>query len=49
MVDESNKNKKKVCRTQFTIGGLPKLVLSKPIMAHKGNYSALSHNYGYSF
>lgn len=39
MLDESNKNKE-VCRMQFTIGGLPKLVFSKPIMALNGNYSA---------
>ena len=40
---------KEVCRVQFTTGRPPKLVLSKPVVAHKGNYSALPHDYGYSF
>jgi hypothetical protein len=40
---------KEVCRVQFTTGKPPKLVLSKPVVEHKGNYIALPHDYGYSF
>jgi len=40
---------KKVCRVQFVIGKPPKLVLSKPVVAHKGSYNALPHDYGCSF
>jgi hypothetical protein len=48
MLDESRKNKE-VCWMQFTISGMPKLVLSKPIVTNKGNYNALTYNYGCSF
>ena len=40
---------KKVCRVQFITRKPPKLVLSKPVVAHKGNYIALPHDYGCSF
>jgi len=40
---------KEVLRVQFTAGGPPKLILSKPIKTHKGDFNALPHNYGYSF
>jgi hypothetical protein len=40
---------KEVCRVEFTTGRPPKLVLSKPVVEHKGNYSALPHDYEYSF
>jgi len=40
---------KEVCRVEFTTGRPPKLVLSKPVVEHKGNYSALPYDYGYSF
>ncbi|XP_073261997.1 uncharacterized protein [Populus alba] len=46
MMEASNKE---VCRVQFTTGKPPKLVLSKLVVEHKGNYSALPHDYGYSF
>jgi hypothetical protein len=48
MMGLSGKNNE-VCQVQFTVDGLPKLIMSKPIVAYKGYYSALSHNYGYSF
>jgi hypothetical protein len=40
---------KEVCRVQFVTRKPPKLVLSKPVVAHKGNYNALPHDYGCSF
>jgi hypothetical protein len=40
MVDEPSRNKE-VYRVQFTIEGLPKLILSKPIVAGKRNYTTL--------
>ena len=40
---------KEVCRVEFTTGRPPKLVLSKLVVEHKGNYSALPHDYEYSF
>ena len=40
---------KYVCQVQFITNRPPKLILSKPTMAHKEDYSALPHNYGYSF
>jgi hypothetical protein len=40
---------KEVCRVQFTTGRPSKFVISKPVVEHKGNYSALPHDYGYSF
>jgi hypothetical protein len=40
---------KEVCRVQFVTGKPPKLVLSKPLVAHKGSYNALHHDYGCSF
>lgn len=40
---------KKICRVQFTAGGPPKLILSKPAVTHKEDCSALPYNYGYSF
>jgi hypothetical protein len=46
MMEASNKE---VCQVEFTIGRPPKLVLSKPVVEHKGNYSALPHDSGYSF
>jgi hypothetical protein len=40
---------KEVCRVQFVTGKPPKLVLSKPVVAHKGSYNALPHDYACSF
>jgi len=40
---------KEVCRVQFVTGKPPKLVLSKPLVAHRGSYNALPHDYGCSF
>jgi len=40
---------KEVCRVQFVTGKPSKLVLSKPVVAHQGNYNALPHDYGCSF
>ena len=40
---------KEVCRVQFVTGKPPKLVLSKLIVAHEGNYNALPHDYRCSF
>jgi len=48
IIDVSSKSKE-VCQVQFTRDGLPKLILSKPIVAHKGDYSALPYNYGNFF
>jgi hypothetical protein len=48
IIDVSSKSKE-VCRVQFTRDGLPKLIMSKPIVAHKGDYSALPYNYGNFF
>lgn len=48
IMDVSGKGKE-VCQVQFSTNGLPKLILSKPIVTYKGDYSALPHNYGYSF
>jgi hypothetical protein len=47
MIDETSINKE-VCQVKFTIEGLPKLIIWKPTVASKENYSALPHNYGYS-
>ncbi|XP_011008751.1 PREDICTED: uncharacterized protein LOC105114041 [Populus euphratica] len=40
---------KEVCRVQFTTERPPKLILTKPIVAQKGDYNVLPHDYGYSF
>lgn len=48
MMGLSGKNKE-VCQVQFTVDGLPKLIMSKPIVAYKGDYSALPYNYGNFF
>lgn len=48
IVDEFSKNKE-VCWVQFTAEGLPKLVITRPIIASKGNYNVLPQNYGYFF
>jgi hypothetical protein len=40
---------KEACRVQFVTGKPPKLALSKPVVAHKGSYNALPHDYGCSF
>ena len=48
MMDAFYKNKE-VYRRQFTAYKLPKLILYKPTVAHKGNYSAIPYNYRYSF
>ena len=40
---------KEVCRVQFVTGKPHKLVLSKPVVPHKGSYNALPHDYGCSF
>jgi hypothetical protein len=48
MVDKPRK-KKEVCWEQFTVNGLPKMILSKPTVENKENYNVLPHNYGYSF
>ena len=39
---------KEVCRVQFTLGGPPKLVLTKPTATHKQT-NAIPYNYGHSF
>ena len=39
---------KEVCRVQFTLGGPPKLVLTKPTATHKKT-NAIPYNYGHSF
>jgi hypothetical protein len=48
MMDAFYKNKE-VYRRQFTAYKLPKLILYKPTVAHKGNYSVIPYNYRYSF
>ena len=39
---------KEVCRVQFTSGGPPRLILSRPSMTHKEDYNIMPYNYGHS-
>jgi hypothetical protein len=41
--------KVEVCRLQPTVGGPPKLILTKPVCTNSGSYGTMPYNYGYSF
>jgi len=41
--------KVEVCRLQPTVGGPPKLILTKPICTNSGSYGTMPYNYGYCF
>ncbi|XP_073267150.1 uncharacterized protein [Populus alba] len=41
--------KTEVCRLQPTVGGPPKLILTKPVCINSGSYGTMPYNYGYSF
>ncbi|XP_061965260.1 uncharacterized protein LOC133689413 [Populus nigra] len=41
--------KVEVCRLQPTMGGPPKLILTKPVCTNSGSYGTMPYNYGYSF
>ena len=41
--------KTEVCRLQPTMGGPPKLILTKPICTNSESYGTMPYNYGYSF
>ncbi|XP_034908128.2 uncharacterized protein [Populus alba] len=41
--------KMEVCRLQPTVGGPPKLILTKPVCANSESYGSMPYNYGYSF
>ncbi|KAL3570669.1 hypothetical protein D5086_027918 [Populus alba] len=41
--------KMEVCRLQPTVGGPPKLILTKPVCTNSESYGSMPYNYGYSF
>ena len=41
--------KTEVCRLQPTVGGPPKLILTRPVCINSGSYGTMPYNYGYSF